>query len=76
MVDREYTVKVFKSDVKSRMFRYHIELWSPSHDFAIAHDWCGYKFNINRTAKKLLRKQFEKDNPNLIREFKARASRR
>ena len=76
MVEKEYTVKVFKDNVKNRMFRYHIELWEPEHNFAIAHDWCGYKFNINRTAKKLLRKQFAKDNPNLIREFKARASRR
>lgn len=67
----KYHIEVKEKDVRNRMFKYEITLHDSTrkqiYDFQrdytqVAVDWCDYKFRIKRTARKLLRKQLEKDN--------------
>ena len=49
MVEKEYIVKVRKEDVRSRMFRYHIEIYDPKNpEWVAKHAWASYKFTIKK----------------------------
>ena len=78
MVEKEYIVRVKKEDVKSRMFRYHIEIYDPEskYDNPIEHAWASYKFTIKKEIRKALRELYAENNKQLIAEFRAVAKKR
>lgn len=77
MIEKEYFVQVKKEDVKSRMFRYHIEIYDPKRpDWVVKHAWASYKFTIKREVRKALRELYAENNKQLIAEFRAVAKKK
>ena len=77
MNEKEYIIKVRKDDVKSRMFRYHIEFYDPEDmRFVVKHTWASYRFTINKEIKKALRELYAENNRRLIAEFRAVAKKK